>query len=266
VDACGIIITAYKQKDLVEQNIIRIRKRYRLLDTLPIIVVSTSEENIGFEELQNSYDDIHFLEFPNAPGSSNCNWWKSRPNPSGYLNWRHQFLPPRILLSMQKGIQYAYDIGLKKILHLHSDTYFKEENEVNLIKFFNMLDQCMMICDTSSEDEGAAQEVKILPKMLHIHPEGLFLNLEKCKSIGYGFEFFKIFDPNSGFISHNYGSLEALIGQFCIWCLSHKNILKYEDEIPKEYFENVYFVCNRSYYEATQYGLVNIRGQQPDGK
>lgn len=46
----GFIITAYKQKDLVIENIKRI-KSYELFDNPKIIVVSTSEIDIVFSKI-----------------------------------------------------------------------------------------------------------------------------------------------------------------------------------------------------------------------
>lgn len=42
----AILITAYKQKDLCEENILRIRNEYKLLKDCQIVIVTTSEIDI----------------------------------------------------------------------------------------------------------------------------------------------------------------------------------------------------------------------------
>ena len=82
----GFLITTYKQE--VESNIIRIRQKYQHLNKCKIIVVTTSEEDIGFKKLEQKYQDIFVIEFNNAPGSSTNTTFKFNPYPNQNLNWR----------------------------------------------------------------------------------------------------------------------------------------------------------------------------------
>lgn len=263
------IITAFEQINLVEENIKRIRTQYKILNNNDIVIVSTSDRDVGFERLENEYSNVHFIDFPNAPGNKNSSI-RNRNNPCGnYISWRHEFLPMRILLSFQKGIQYSWDIGFNKILHLHSDTYFKPEAENKLISYINQLDYCLMVADTSIEEELNAKILKTLPPTLHLHPEGLLLNLDGCYKCGYGFTFGNIFRKDSNFISHNYSCIAALLSQYLIYCLTGKNITKYDDQLPNEYHKNVYLRENRPYHSGSNgflSGLVNLSGEQSDGR
>jgi hypothetical protein len=263
----AFIITAYLQLALVEQNIQRIRNEYKFLNNSPIVVVSTAEQDPGFAQLYEKYEEVYVIRYPDAPGSTGSTF-KSRPNPAGnYISWRHEFLPARILLSLQKGVEFCRDvIGVDKVLHIHSDTHWKASKEQNLVEDISILDKAMIIADTSEAEESSSQLSKILPPMMHLHPEGLMLNLSKCSDNGYAFTFDKIFDQKSGFESHNFGSLEALLAQYAIYCLSGKNITKYDDVLPDEYFQNIYFRCCRPYHCETEYGLINLSGTQEDGK
>ena len=67
-DFC-FIITAYKQLRLTEQNVLNIRNNYNHLNSCPIIIVSTSEEDIGFDSISEKHDNIYVIKFFDAPGS-----------------------------------------------------------------------------------------------------------------------------------------------------------------------------------------------------
>ncbi len=262
------LITAYRQKDLTEENIKRIRNEYKTsLKDSPIVIVTTSEDDKeNFGELQEKYPDVYVLHFPNAPGSEGADWFHSKENPAGqYISWRHEFLPPRILISLQKAMCFANDMECIKAIHLHSDSYIPASYEEQLIKDIYLLDTVMIIADVSEDDEASAAANKVIPPMMHLHIEGLMLNLTKCLECGYGFTFSNIFDKNSGFQSHNYGSIEALLAQYAIYCLSGVGINKFDQELPKEYFQNVYFRMCRQYHGCWDQ-IVNLHGKQPDAK
>jgi hypothetical protein len=259
----AFIVTAYKQIDLVKQNIERIRFKYQSsLKDSPIIVVSTSETPVGFEELDKQYKNINFIPYPNAPGSIDH---KGMPSPDnskagGYVSWRHEFLPRRILFSIQLAMQVSDFIGVKKIIHLHSDTYIHENYEYKLLNHIKLLDDYMVLADLALDEEASSP----LPPLMHWQPEGLMLNLEKCKKCGYGFRFNTLYKGKSWFQTHNWGSLEAILAQAAVKALTGKDILSKNDVIPQEYYDNVYFKDKRTHHGMFPTGLVNIPGGQPD--
>jgi hypothetical protein len=265
----GFLITAYQQTDLVEQNIQMIRHGYATLNDCHLVIVSTSEIDCGMKALEYRYPNVEVVEFKDAPGSSTCTWFERRPNPEvPYWSWRHEFLPARILYSMQIGIKRLYSKGIKKMLHLHSDSFWSCEYEQNLVNDINLLDRYIAIADLSLHEEDHAQCHRLVPEGLHWLPEGIMLHLEKCKAIDFGFGFNHIFDGQTDFYPTNFGMLERLTGSYFHYCLTGKNITTYEDHIDQTYFDSVYFRCKRTYHGdfGPIYGLVNLPGIQLDGK
>jgi len=65
----AFVITAYKQKNLVEENILRIQNEYKTLNEAKIIIVTTSEVDVGFKALEQKYKNVIVIEYPDAPGS-----------------------------------------------------------------------------------------------------------------------------------------------------------------------------------------------------
>ena len=118
----AIIITAYQQVELVERNLKRIRYEYpEEICNSPVIIVTTSEISL-FDHLVNIYSNTYVINFKNAPGNaSQIEHFQSRKNPAGdYLNWRQEFLPPRILISIQNGLEKAIELQCEFAFHLHS--------------------------------------------------------------------------------------------------------------------------------------------------
>ena len=235
----GFLITAYKQKDLVIENIKRIQS-YKLFDKPKIIVVSTSEVDLGFKEIEQ-YENVHFIDFKDAPKMS------SRAT--------KEFVQ-RILFSIRLGLIKAKELNIEKILHLHSDTYWDPEKENNLYNIFLHLSNYMLICDICiGEDASVANGKKI-----HIHPEGLFFNIKECYKYGYGFNFDKIWC--SEFNCENMASPEGLLGFYAIYCLSNKVIMDFNTEIPQIYYDKIKFLMLRDYHGIFDHGLCNIKTDQ----
>jgi hypothetical protein len=263
------LITTYKDKSGCENQINVIRNHYKYLNDLPIIIVSTSEVDINLVELYDKYEDVYIINYPSAPGNPKSSF-KSRPQPDGseYRSWRHEFISPRILYSINLGAKFAYrNLGLHKLIHTHSDGYWLPEvGEKSLLEDLDRINNLMAIVDTSHGEEEENVTWKILPQMCSWHPESSIFNLDRCYDTGFIFDFHKIFDEYSGFKAHNYASTECLLAQFCIWSLTRKNILKFDDELPKDYFENVYFRMCRLYHGIYPNGYFNsnINGEQPD--
>jgi hypothetical protein len=232
----GFIITAYKQKELVIENIKRI-KSYKLFDNPKIIVVSTSEVDIGFEEIEQ-YENVYFINFKDAPQMT------SRA--------AKEFVQ-RIFFSIRLGLIKAKELNIEKVLHLHSDTYWDAEKENNLYNIFLDLNDYMVMCDIcSSEDMYVG-----MGKKIHIHPEGIFLNIQECYKYGYGFNFDKIW--NSNFNSINMASPEELLGTYAIYCLSNEVITNFNTEIPQIYYDKIKFLMTREYHGIFDSGLCNIQ-------
>ncbi len=257
----AFVITAYNDVCSTENNIKRIRQEYKKFNNSDIIVVTTAEINVGFKELEDCYENVHVIEFFDAPGNAACDWWVSPPcYPAelerGYISWRHEFLPPRIILSVEKGLRLAHQLGNRYALHLHSDTYWLPTHEFELARQLTFMEHygLMLITDISKDEEDSVRGQCLLPEGLHIHPEGTIIALPS------GFcDFHRVYDEKSGFKSHCYGSSEALWGQFAIWCVTGKNILSWKDHIPQDYYKRVLLRTSRTYHGVFPFGLVNVR-------
>lgn len=235
----GFLITAYKQKDLVIENIKKI-KSYKLFDKPKIIVVSTSEVDVGFKEIEQ-YENVHFIDFKDAPQMS------SRAT--------NEFVQ-RIFFSIRLGLIKAKELNVEKLLHLHSDTYWDPQKEINLYNIFLDLSNYMLICDICTAEDGSVAN----GKKIHIHPEGLFFNIKECDKYGYGFNFDKIWC--SEFNSNNMASPEGLLGFYAIYCLSNKVIMDFNTEIPQIYYDKIKFLMLRDYHGIFDHGLCNIKTDQ----
>ena len=255
-DFC-FIITAYKQLRLTEQNVLNIRNNYNHLNSCPIIIVSTSEEDIGFDSISEKHDNIYVIKFFDAPGSLKNSWYNFKPHE--YNCWRGNFLPPRILMSIEKALVLARSLGMKKALHLHSDTMWDANREDFLLEAIEKLDNYTLMGDAHSRDDGDP---------LYVHPEGLFFNIEKCYDCGYGFTFSSIFKDDSAFKIDNYHGTEASVALYLAWCLTGKNIYitkKNKHLIPDEYKKEFSINLYRGWHGAFPHGMINLPQEQPDG-
>lgn len=149
------------------------------------------------------------------------------------------------------------------MIHLHSDTFWKSEKEQTLLDNILMLDKYSVIGDLSEECEGSVRGKYIIPEKFHVHPEGTLFNLDKCKRIGYLFDFHEVFDYDGGFQSHCYAGIECLLTNFLHWKLSGKNILTYQDKVDPKYFQEIYFRDCRMPHGEFESGLTNLEGLQP---
>ncbi len=249
----GFIITAYKQLDLVEENINRIRNRYKYLNNSVIIVVSTSEEKMGFKELEKKYENVFVIEYLNAPLQKGFILPKQG-------KW---FLPARILFSIRLGLLKAKKLKLGKVLHIHSDVCWDENKENNLLKIIDELNNYYVIADGCIDERRINIVKKEYPDdLVHLHPEGLFFNIDKCDKIGYGFDFDLIFSNDINFEMHNSDSIEAILIQFFIFCLTGKNIIKREQIVPKMIFDHIKINVMRTYHGDFEHGLINLKIKQ----
>lgn len=259
-----ILITAYQQVKLTRENIVNFRNNFKgFASQCPIVVVTTSESDVGFKKLEDEFENVYVIEFKNSPGSSNCKWYTFKDPNNKPISWVHEFLPPRILMSIEKGLKMGLELGCNKVLHLHSDTSWQVSHEKNLNDSFDMLDEYMLMGDRSIKDCNSGP----LPYGLHFHPEGLFFNLKKCKEYNnYGLSYSKIFSLDSSFRSHNYYAPSALIGQYALWCITNQNIIDTSIDIPDEYWGNVKIIFERDYHGTFNHGITNRSGKQPVGK
>lgn len=259
-----IIITTYQQLKLTKDNILNFRNKFTgYFSTCPIVVITTSEDDIGFKKLEQEFENVYVIEFNDAPGSSTCNWYDFDPYNGKYRSWIHRFIVPRIFMSIEKGLKKALELNYTKVLHLHSDTFWQVSYESKLNKLFEELDNYMIMGDISISDDKAGPT----PDGIHFHPEGLFFNLAKCiENSNYGLSYSTIFTHDSEFKSHNYCSPEALIGQYAAWCIDKVNIMDKSQCLSNNYWKNVKILLKRDYHGEFEHGLVNLKGKQPRGK
>jgi|GEM_PF-1566924 len=244
----GFIITAYKQIDLCTNTINMIRKDYGILKTSPIIIVTTSEEDIGFKELENINDNIFVIENKDVP----------RCTPVNYLGIEHYGfnLSKRILISLQKGLDKAIELNLDVIIHLHSDTYWQSNKIDILTEYLKDVYENKLLF---SGDLSLIDVDSPITRDIHFEPEGLIINIKESVKCGFA-KFENIWAGD--FNSHNYGSIEAMIGQFAVWCLSKQTILSNEP-LPKIYREKVKIRQTRPCHGIFEDGLVNQKIIQP---
>lgn len=256
------IITAYQQVELVERNVIRIRMEYpEVIRNAQIIVVSTSEEDI-FSNTLSKYNGVHFIHFDDSPGNDKTAFTSRKNGDNIYLNWRQEFLPPRIMISMQRGLEKALSLGMNSALHLHSDTYWDPQKINVLLKEIDGINKILFKGDLSYPNESSSQSKKIIPKGIHFQPEGLLINVNLSNECG--FMYFENIWKDKNFRSHNFGSIEALIGQWAIYCISNreKNVHNFRDKIPDLYRKLIKVRTIRAYHGKFKSGLINLNLSQ----
>jgi hypothetical protein len=236
----GFIITAFEQVDLTRQNVDKIRSFVEFAKS-PIVVVSTSTRKLGFSDIP----DIEFIHFVDAPGNPDSS---HKSYPQEYINWHQEFLPQRILHSIAIA---ANRINSKYVLHLHSDTFWQDEQKLIDEVSFMESNGVLAIGDLAISCENVCS----LPKGFHFNPEGMLLNTEFARTIK------NMFDYDKGFRSHNYGSIEAMIGQYLHYYISGNNILTYDDMPHEDYNSKVIARCIRGYHGDFGH-LNNLPGKQ----
>jgi len=103
-----IIITTYQQVELVRENIANFRNNFKgYFSTCPIVIIPSSEQEVGFNKLPKEFENVHVINFFDAPGSANCTWYDFQDPNRRPINWHHAFLPPRIFMSIEKGLHKA---------------------------------------------------------------------------------------------------------------------------------------------------------------
>jgi hypothetical protein len=158
---------------------------------------------------------------------------------------------------MQLGTILAHSIGVTKLLHLHSDSFWETTKEQSLIDIFQDLDHYTVIGDLSI----CAESVKTRPPGLCINPEGLFLNLERCYKCGFVFRFHELF-TNKDFKTNSYGGTEPLLGEGLHWFLTGKLILDKNSVVEEVFRQELKIMMSRDYHGVFSHGLVNLKGEQ----
>lgn len=255
----AFLITSYKQVELVVRNIRRIRTEYPAdLARAPIIVVSTSEEPV-FEERLRDQSNVHFVPFRDAPGAKGARLQLPPERMSRHDGWRAQYLPARILLSIQRGLKVAAGLDCRTCLHLHSDTYWLPAKADRLLFEMELLEHKLFIGDVSYPNEKSFAQTFGAPRpRIHFQPEGLHFNLRWCQRVGFGFNFEKIWEADSAFRSHDFGAIEALIGQFAVFCLTGANCLPNDTEARNTADDAIHVRTTRVYHGVFRSGLVNL--------
>lgn len=270
----GILITAYQQVDFAEQQINYIRNQYKVLNDIPIIIVTTSEIDVGFKKLEK-YKKVYVVELKNAPGSEGSKFvTKSNPPcadpPGGY--WRYCYLAARILYAMQHGFWTARTLEITELVHLHTDTYWEADKEMNLVNdLINVRDEKLLFIG----DVPTPVEVhKKLPPEISFCPEGMVFNLKECYQYRYGFTFDDIYKTQNSqdklvngkqFYCTDYMSFETLSGQYAIWCLAKQNIFGPDSKVPQIFRDKVKTRLLRTHHGKFESGLINIETHQPKG-
>jgi|LakMenEpi03Aug12_release.lakeMendotaPanAssembly.Ray.scaffolds.fasta_scaffold214537_2 hypothetical protein len=248
-----ILITAYQLVDYVELNIQRIRNEYKLLNDVEIVIVSTSEVDVGYKEMVEKYEKVHLIEFPDAPKYEAIYYDNGYEPPSMNVGIS---LTKRIFLSMEKGLKKLDSLGCNICLHLHGDTYWDSKKEKNL---YNILKEVydgdlLFSGDLWDHDPNSG-----LDRYTLFHPQGLVIHIPNSKKYNF-IEFNKIW--NSSFVSKNYGSSEMLIGEYAEFCLSGK-ILKNEGEKHSEiYYKKVKVRDIIPHHGEFESGIVNFNIKQ----
>lgn len=256
-DGFGVVITTYDSVSDCEALVTEIRESWGPLKNCTIVIVSThpSSSTLFRGAL---IEGVTLVPFGDAPGNEGV-CWSRVPNPAGpYVNWRQEFLPVRILLSMKKGLEAAEKLSVKAALHLHADTRWRPNKIGNLVRDLATLDRYVFVGDLSLGPEQSSRANKVLPLGLHFQPEGLLLNVERCRRVNFGFGFSDVFEPNSGFRTHNYGAIEALFGQFLHWCVTGRNIVSFTEPVHQDYWRSFRARTIRPYHGSFASGLVNV--------
>lgn len=275
----GFLYTVYEQVQETEQSILYLKKSiYKDINSAPIIIVSTSKNTHLFSDICDKYN-CNLIYFNDAPGDNTR--WKSKSNPYGPINppskapsfplnseppgglWRYNWLAMRILLSIELGVQMARTIGIKGLLHFHSDSYWSEKQE-NILSDYNKLieNSYMLMVDVAQQQENG-----VLPKGMRFCPEGIFFNIDECYKYEYAFSFNKIWtnlNSNGNFIDINefccqdWCASEALLGQFAYYCLTKKNIFNSDDKLDQVWYNKIYIRQYRNHHGNFYNGFSNL--------
>lgn len=249
----SILITAYKHPDLVESNIKRIRETYNILNDSQIVVVTTSEEDVGFYNMIKKYKDVHLIEFKDAPPYEPI-WYGTSNQKSG---WNYGIsLSKRIFLSIEKGLDLIDNLNCDVCLHIHSDSYWETDKEQILYNLMKKVyeDKLLFSGDLCIDDLNSS-----VTKNTLFQPEGLIINIDMAKKYNFN-KLSRIWDGE--FISNNWGSIEMLIGQFAEFCLSGKLICDKNTEHSELYNQKINIRLTRTYHGNFENGLVNMKIKQ----
>jgi hypothetical protein len=105
--------------------------------------------------------------------------------------------------------------------HLHSDTYWRPDRIGFLLDEIAARSRYTFAGDLSfSKEQSFRRSYGTSPPWVHFQPEESHFNLSACEACGFGFGFSRIREEDSGFAPHNFGSIEALIGQYAVSCLT----------------------------------------------
>lgn len=240
----GFLITAYQTVDLVEENLKRIRGEYTILNNCPIVIVSTSEEDVGFSSLVEKYKNVYFINFSNAPPITI----------DSYRGFRHVQigLGMRIFGSMELGMKKLIELDCDTIIHFHGDTYWVSEKENYLHQYAKELyESNALLSGDLCEEDGDGR----LPNHTRFHPEALLINLKNAETTGY-INLSEIFKDDN-FVSDHWGCIEGLIAQFARYKLDGGTIF-HDTKLPQIYYRNLLSRNIRPYHGHFDDGLVNI--------
>lgn len=245
----GILITAYKHPELTERTIKSFRNDFKILNNIPIVVVTTSEIDVGFTDFEK-YENVYVIEYRDVPpykidSHIDINMQESTDKNVGVS------LAKRIFLSIERGLTKLKELGCDVCINLHGDTYWDYNKEGMLISYFNTVynENLLLSGDLCLEDSNSP-----IPQITHWHPEGLIININESIKCEFN-KLHKIWLSN--FITHNWGSVEGLIGQFAVYSLTGISIIDKTIPLPNEYLSKVKVRNIRNYHGKFNDGLIN---------
>lgn len=252
----AVVITAYKQWE----NCIRQIKS--IPNGIPIIIVSTAEDcSIFYDNMGDYFTDsnVFFIPLEDSPGNPKCNWWISPPRRELYPSFRAEFLPPRILYSMEFGFKKAIEIGCEFALHIHSDIF----------KDYTLIDQeiertkdKVALIDCNSHEELEPKRGSYIGCGTHWMPENQLINLKKAQEIGY-INLSKIYDKNTNFRYHDPSCIEGLFGLWAYYCLTGKNAITPKEILDPIFYDQFQVRCIRNHHgDFPEVGLKCLFGEQ----
>lgn len=244
----GFLITAYKLLHVVEDNI-QVIQQYSKLYNSHIVVVTTAEEDVGFSVLETKYKNVHVIRFTDAP-KYEAKSFRQTPPLHGVS------LAQRIFLSIEKGLKKHEKLNTDICIHVHSESYWVKEAEDILLQYCKEVhDEHLLFSGDLCEEDSHTP----IATYTHFHPEGLIINIKKAKDLGF-IELNRIW-TDLNFNSHNFGSIEALIGQFALYCVTGQLILN-KEPLNDLYFKSVKARQTRPYHGVFKDGFVNVEIKQ----
>lgn len=249
----GFLITAYNNWQQTLDNIRHIRSIPKFENSTICVVSTAYEENIvnAFNcftyRLKIQPTIVKVIE--DAPGNPKSTW--GPPNQQ-YISWRHKWLPPRILKSLDVGFELLRNVGVDTCLHLHSDSFIQRDYVPQLIEEANQVYESYgAIWDLCMED-------CLGPFNSHPHPESILADIHFFNHMGI-LPFSNCY-TDSNFVHWNWASTESLVANWIHYKITGKYLK--QDSISDPKYNTMFRVrCKRDYHGTFDH-LINLPGTQ----